>query len=37
MKIRLEGLKHNIDFGAGGGGTQGEGIDRNTIQKRATL
>lgn len=37
MKVRLEGLKHNIDFGARRCGTQGEGIDRTTIQKRATL
>ena len=37
VKERLEGLKYNIDFGGGGGGTQGEGIGMSTIQKGAIV
>ena len=33
VKERIEGLKYNIDFGGGGGDTQGEGIDISTTVK----
>ena len=32
VKERLEGLKYNIGFGEEGGGTQGEGIGKSTVQ-----
>ena len=34
-KERLKGLKYNIDFGGGSGGTQGEGIGMSTVKKGA--
>ena len=38
VKERLEGPKYNIDFGEGrGGGRQGKGIGKSTIQKGAIL
>ena len=33
VKERLEGPKYNIDFGGGGGNTQGEGKGMSTVQK----
>ena len=38
VKERLEGPKYNIDFGGGrGGGRQGKGIGKSTVQKGAIL
>ena len=37
VQERLEGLEYNIDFGGGGGGTQGKGIGMFTMQKGAIL
>ena len=37
VKERLEGPKYNIDFGGRGGGRQGKGIGKSTIQKGAIL
>ena len=36
VKERLEGPKYNIDFGGGGGGTQGR-IGMSTVQKGAIV